>query len=216
MRTLCILLLAASAGAFGATMNKCDDGQGHLTFTQQACPDGSAGEQIKVVPATEGLLIAQPPPPPPPQDEEATADGEKAGKAESEQKEATQTAQAPTRQLVRVTIVGADPASDCGPYTEQQLRTLAVRKQVVAGMRAQDVTAAWGDPDTKGALGWDYAGGTSVGFDSRGCVTGTSTPFIDPDYERWRKWHDDPVRRAWRAERWRSGGWNGQHRWHQH
>lgn len=46
--------------AFAASMNKCVDAQGRVTFTQQACPGGGAGQQIQVKSASEGMRIANP------------------------------------------------------------------------------------------------------------------------------------------------------------
>lgn len=46
-----VIALLHAAVAPAASMNKCVDASGHVTFTQQACPDLSAGEQINIRPA---------------------------------------------------------------------------------------------------------------------------------------------------------------------
>jgi len=170
MRVFCALL-CCSFTAFGhaATLNKCDDGQGHITFTQQACADGSGGEQIKIVPATEGMVIGPPPSAPLPMNDEVSRSGESALPSHS----ASQPSDSGG-----YTVVGAEPASACGPMTEKEIRAATVRKQVLPGMQARDVQSAWGSPSRKSSERWTYQIDDClawfVGFDGNGCVTGTS------------------------------------------
>lgn len=61
MRTAFVILaLLGATAASAASMNKCVDAQGRVTFTQQACPGGGAGQQIQVKSASEGMTIAAP------------------------------------------------------------------------------------------------------------------------------------------------------------
>lgn len=68
-------LLFATTSSLAASMNKCVDAQGHVTFTQQACPGGGAGVQIQVKSASEGMRIATPPAPPPESASSSTGGG---------------------------------------------------------------------------------------------------------------------------------------------
>ncbi|MDN6855854.1 DUF4124 domain-containing protein [Pseudomonas sp. CAN2814] len=170
MRFVAVLLLSSiSAIAQAATLNKCDDGQGHITFTQQACADGTGGQQIKVVPTSEGMLLG-PAPVAEPAPEYDTAQPPIAGSAKGS------AARAPSAN--GYSVVGADPASSCGPFTEKDIRAAQVRKQVLAGMQASDVEGAWGSPSRKGGREWVYqiddCMAWFVEIDANGCVTGTS------------------------------------------
>lgn len=165
MRKLLAVLLACSplTTTLAASMNKCDDGRGHITFTQQACPDGSGGEPIKVVPATDGMRIGQPPPP------DVTAD------AQADTNATPGKSPAEDNPKVRVTVVGADPASECGPYTEAEIHTAKVRNQVLVGMHTADVLKIWGEPSRTRGNVWVYnlndCSAQYLDIDGRGCVT---------------------------------------------
>lgn len=173
MRLICVLLCCSfTAFGYAATLNKCDDGQGHLTFTQQACPDGSGGQQIKVVPATEGMVIG-------PRGEDAAE--EQASQTSTEGSGVSAPASSMAAQTGSstkgYTVVGADPASSCGPFTEKDVRAAQVRKQVLSGMQAADVEGAWGSPSRKDARQWIYQIDDCLAWfvelDGNGCVTGT-------------------------------------------
>lgn len=61
LRLFCFLLVTVAAGPATATnLFKCKDAEGRVTFTQQACSDGQAGEKVKVTSASKGMLIANP------------------------------------------------------------------------------------------------------------------------------------------------------------
>ncbi len=46
--------------ASAATVNKCVGADGKVVFTQAACPDSTAGESVRVKPASEGLRVVEP------------------------------------------------------------------------------------------------------------------------------------------------------------
>ena len=64
--SLIVFALLSPAVVQAASMNKCVDSSGHVTFTQQACPDGMGGEAIEVKNSSKGMLIGEPGLPPPP------------------------------------------------------------------------------------------------------------------------------------------------------
>lgn len=181
MRVLAVLLCCSfTVIGHAATLNKCDDGQGHITFTQQACADGTGGERIKVPPATEGMVIGPPPGSEPPMADQAEYSSPMAAPMPPAMSEpgSGSGAVAPPPMTDGYTVVGADPASACGPMTEKEIRAATVRKQVLSGMQARDVQSAWGSPSRKSGGRWIYqiddCMAWFVDFDSNNCVTGTS------------------------------------------
>ncbi|MBB4865023.1 hypothetical protein HNP46_003899 [Pseudomonas nitritireducens] len=169
MRCIAVLWLSSFfAVAQAATLNKCDDGQGHFTFTQQACADGTGGQQIKVVPATEGMRVG------PPGGRPAQAIDDYAQPSIGEPDRGLP----PAGQAKQgYTVVGAEPASSCSAFTEKDIRAAQVRKQVLPGMQAADVQGAWGSPSRKDDRQWvfqiDACMAWFVELDANGCVTGT-------------------------------------------
>lgn len=154
-RLLLVAALAAGA-AQAAPMNKCVDAQGHVTFTQQACAGGLAGEPLNVKSASGGMSLgpARQPDAPVAQDQ-ATRRSE-------------------------VSVVGGT-ASECGGGSEQDVRSAVVRNQVYAGMTAKQAQQSWGAPSkiNRSSSGDDqwvyYRGGAEMQFiyvDQSGCVTG--------------------------------------------
>lgn len=57
---LIVIAVLSPVAVQAASMNKCVDASGHVTFTQQACPGGSGGEVIEVKSASKGMLIGDP------------------------------------------------------------------------------------------------------------------------------------------------------------
>ncbi|MDH0289770.1 DUF4124 domain-containing protein [Pseudomonas sp. GD04087] len=175
MRGLAVLLcFCFTTIGHAATLNKCDDGQGHLTFTQQACADGTGGERIKVPPATEGMRIG-----PPPGSEPSRADASgNIGEVGAAVPPSAPVTGAAAGVQDGYSVVGADPASACGPMTEKEIRAATVRKQVLPGMQARDVQSAWGSPSRKAGGRWIYqiddCMAWFVNLDGNDCVTGTS------------------------------------------
>lgn len=161
MRIVFLLtILALSAGASAATVNKCVGADGSVTFTQTACPEDAAGVSVKVRVASEGMLIAPPAPiTAPAQDDEKTdaQDGEPV-------------------------IVGSreSSTSKCSDASAQEIRTAVVKNQVFPGMSAADAIKSWGEPSkinrsSRGSDQWVYyRGRVSAQYlyvDSAGCVT---------------------------------------------
>lgn len=63
MRCLVLLVLGlAPFGASAATVHKCEGVDGKIVFTQAACPDSTAGEPVRVKPASEGVRVVEPSP----------------------------------------------------------------------------------------------------------------------------------------------------------
>lgn len=155
-RYLLVAALFATADAGAATLNKCVDESGHVTFTQTACPGGLAGESITVQRGGAGMSL-----------------GPAATPVIPEQ--AAPPAQAPGQ----VTVVGGGSA--CGGGSEQDIRTAIVRNEVFVGMTAKQARQAWGPPSeiNRSSSGDDqwvyYRGNVDMQFiyvDQNGCVTG--------------------------------------------
>lgn len=66
LRIYCVLLLLGASPAMATSLYKCIDSNGHVTFTQQACQDGSGGKEMEVKSSSKGMLIADPNQIPPP------------------------------------------------------------------------------------------------------------------------------------------------------
>jgi hypothetical protein len=155
-RYLLIAALLATADASAAKLNKCVDDNGHVTFTQSACPGGLAGESITVQRGGAGMSLGPAPTPVAPEQEapETQASGQ-------------------------VNVVGGGSACDGG--SEQDIRTAIVRKQVFVGMTDKQARQAWGPPNeiNRSSSGDDqwvyYRGNVDMQFiyvDQNGCVTG--------------------------------------------
>lgn len=157
MSKLLLLVALVGGAAEAAPMNKCVDAQGHVTFTQQACAGGLAGEKLNVRSASGGMSLG------PSRQPDMPAVGQE---------------QAPERSDVKV--VGGT-SSECGGGSEQDVRSAVVRKQVYAGMTAKQAQQSWGAPSkinrsSSGSDQWVYyRGGAEMQFiyvDQSGCVTG--------------------------------------------
>ncbi|MBG6290047.1 DUF4124 domain-containing protein [Pseudomonas nitroreducens] len=150
------VMLAVTGLASAASMNKCKDAQGHITFTQQSCPEGAPGEQITVNSQSAGMLVGRP-----------------AASMEEPQQEGPVEPRG-------VVVVGADNSSGCGDASDREIRTATVKGKIFAGMSAKEAVQSWGKPDkinrsANGADQWVYyRGNYSAQYlyvDSNGCVT---------------------------------------------
>ncbi|RRV18127.1 DUF4124 domain-containing protein [Pseudomonas saudiphocaensis] len=154
-RFILLALTLAAADASAAKLNKCVDGQGHVTFTQTTCPGGLVGESIKVGKGGAGMSLGP------------------VGTPVVKEPAAT------NRQDSRgIDVIGG---SACDGGTDQEIRTAIVRRQVYAGMTAKQATQAWGPPgeinrSSSGSDQWVYYRGPGnmqfIYVDQSGCVTG--------------------------------------------
>lgn len=175
------LLVALQSHA--ATVYRCVDANGKMTFTQQACPKGkAAGEELRVHnPRISGEKIAEP-------DDlidgsaqrvsEAQAFQERQGERHSQSLPASG---APSAVRSRVTVVGGSaPQAECSTgLNDRDLRSARLRGEIVPGMTRQQVASMYGpvnrNAPTRGAgvtTYWNdkYVSQTSVRFDANGCV----------------------------------------------
>ena len=154
MRLFLWLPVWAAWGAEAATLNKCVDANGGVTFTQTTCPDGGAAEAINVGQGGAGMLLG-----PVVSDELAEEE-------------------APTSRD-KVVVVGGSSGSECSSVSEQDMRSAIVRNQVMKGMTAKQVEQAWGKPgainrSSSGDQWVYYRGPVEMQFvyvNSAGCVT---------------------------------------------
>jgi hypothetical protein len=154
-----LLLMLSGTHVFGTTLFKCKDASGHVTFTQQACAGGLAGETIFVRRGGAGMSLG------PSSVVEETAPDEKASSGKGKQ--------------VTVTVIG--PSSSCAGGSDQEIRSAIVRNQVYEGMTAKQAEQSWGKPgevnrSSGGSDQWVYYRGDGrmqfVYVDPSGCVTG--------------------------------------------
>lgn len=154
---LIVIALLSPAAAQAASMNKCVDASGHVTFTQQACAGGLGGETISVQSGGAGMSLGP--------SSLAVEAGPSEGKASGEG--------------VQVNVIGDKPS--CAGGSDQEIRAAIVRGQVYAGMTAKQAEQSWGKPgevnrSSSGSDQWVYYRGDGrmqfVYVDQSGCVTG--------------------------------------------
>ncbi len=143
------LLLAFAPPCQAATVFRCEDQAGHLTFSQQGCPIEQRGEPQTAhspLPGTDS-------PTPLVRRERPT----------------------PAR-AADITIVGAKEDSCGNLLSDRERRTAVLRRQVRPGMSQADVESALGKPDRisgfNAKLRYHYERDPKrvVSFDERGCV----------------------------------------------
>lgn len=145
------VLLALSAGA-QAQVYKCMDGQGRVTFSQQPC-EGQNTEKIEVRNNEIGGQFAT--------DEAIKGNRQQAGSRQTSGARAGRS------------------ESACKHFSDQQVRTMVIRHQVVPGMKMQDVFKAWGSPDESSGSRHIWWFGTVKGsyvWHKDGCVERVSGP----------------------------------------
>lgn len=173
-----VLLLAtfltAAANCQAATVFKCVDAKGKVTFTAQAnCPESHALDDVFLV-----------------RNQTISAEGEETVMAEQRRTPLSSDKRyygAPPRISGQgnLTVVGASrerPDCDTG-LNDQDLRTAKVRGEIVPGMTRSQVASVQGDSprrsrggagiDTRWSHDMNYA--TSVSYDRNGCARGVST-----------------------------------------
>jgi len=167
---LAAALLSSQAGA--ATIFKCVDASGKVTFTKgQNCPDNTGLDDVvrahnpRISGSSAPVQMARPRVNASP----SAAAGEYG---------APQPQQAPRRGVA--VVGGSAPRVECDTgLSDRDLRTAKVRGEIVPGMSRKDVESMYGKPNRDGgARGagtstyWNdkYLDVTSVNYDRRGCV----------------------------------------------
>lgn len=123
MRALIFVLFFTVVPVQAATVYKCKGSDGGTIFSHFACPDASAGAEVKVTSASEGMRIASP-----------------AEIAEHELEKARE------NEPSRLSVSGGRSVSACSDASEQEIRTAIVKNQVFPGMSADQAIKAWGKP----------------------------------------------------------------------
>lgn len=147
---IAVALIATDAAA--ATLNKCVGENGHVTFTQAACPGGQAGESITIRNNSAGMSLA------PPAGEEKPDVIEK---------------------VIAVPAAEVPEPSACTDMSSTEIRKRVIQQNVFVGMREADVIKSWGKPtkvnrSSYGSDQWVYDRGDSsqyVYLGPEGCVT---------------------------------------------
>lgn len=152
-----LFLLSVSHVLHAATVFRCEDASGHITFTLQGCP----ADQLQDVQSAENP---------------SPGSGKPVAMAPTIKRTTPKTSKPePAKEL----IVVAEQQDGCGNRViGTQRRTAIIRQQVLAGMTQADVESALGKPDTQsmanGETQYLYKAdnGTSrkVSFDQNGCV----------------------------------------------
>ncbi len=151
---ICTGLLLLANPAFSAMVYRCTDQSGHVTFSQQGCPEDQHQHRQKAVSPTPSSGKAVPMAVP--------------------RKRATR------REAEGLEIV-AQKEDGCGNrVTGSERRSAIISKQIRAGMTRSDVESALGSPESvtsnngKTRLRFRDSGGQlrTVSFDEHGCVTG--------------------------------------------
>lgn len=152
-----LFLLAVTSPAQADNVFRCEDRQGHITYTQQGCPT----DQYLAVQAADNL---------------SPGAGKPVAMATSASHSRKKSGK--TKAATNLTVV-AGQEDGCGNrVTGSQRRTAIIRKQVQAGMTQEDVESALGKPDRQSMINGDtqYLYSTDKGtqrkvsFDQNGCV----------------------------------------------
>ena len=153
------IALLSSSAAYSATVNRCVDSAGHVTFTHLACAASQTRETKQVFNPTPGSGPAVP-----------------MAKSKSHNNQSAK----PADEEQELTIV-AEQNDGCGNrVTGSARRNAIIRQQIRAGMTRADVESALGTPDTitsnngRTRLRYTDNNGKSrtVSFDEMGCVLG--------------------------------------------
>lgn len=171
MRLLLALLCCAASQAQAATVFKCVDAAGKVTFTQQQCPEQSALHDVVRANNPTPSGSGQP-------TEMAPRPGSQREALRREFDQLVDDMRAPARQSAQgVNVVGGDKPCSTG-MSERDERTAVVRKQAVQGMTRQQIESMYGKPDNtttaNGEVNYRYWNDqartyTSVRFDQNGC-----------------------------------------------
>ena len=154
----CCALLLSTTPIFAASIYRCSDAAGNLTFTRQGCPADQTAQVQEAVNPTPGSGKAVPLAKP-------TA-RRKTRKQES------------TRSL---TVVGTQDDGCGNRITGSVRRDALIKQQVLPGMTSAEIESTFGTPDSinsrNGQMQYRYSsdkGRTrTISFDEHGCVRGT-------------------------------------------
>ncbi len=152
----CCALLLWTTPTPAASVYRCSDADGNLTFTQQGCPAAHTTQIQRAVNPTPGSGKAVPLATP---NTRSKAHQVKSGS---------------------VTVVGKQDDGCGNLITDSERRNAVIRQQILSGMTRADVESAFGTPDAvtsrNGKTQYRYShgkGGTrTVSFDEHGCVGG--------------------------------------------
>ena len=156
----CVIALS-SCGALGATVFRCEDLQGHVTFTLQGCPTEQAQYLQDAYNPTPGSGKPTP-----------LAKAPKSSRSKTKAKE--------TSEADGLVVVG-EKQDGCGNrVTGSERREAVIKQQIRSGMTRDDVESSLGTPDRisrqNGQTRYHYRdpqGNTrQISFDEAGCVKG--------------------------------------------
>lgn len=144
---LAAIAFSLSDPAHAQQIYRCADESGRVAFSQQACPDGTAGDGIS----------AHNPPPSNGADSIPWGDVTVLPRQERTQRQ--------------VTVVGAPKW--CGPATDQEIRSAIIHNKIFVGMTAEQAVKSWGRPfrinrSSHGPDQWVY--GRKYLYIEDGCV----------------------------------------------
>jgi hypothetical protein len=153
----CCALLLTATPTFAASIYRCVDEAGQLTYTRQGCPANQSGQLQEALNPTPGSGKAVPMAKPKPR--------RKIGHSEAD------------RQL---TVVGEQDDGCGNRVTGSARRNAMISQQVLPGMTRADIDSTLGKPDTvtgrNGQVQYRYSSDKSqtrtVSFDEHGCVRG--------------------------------------------
>lgn len=157
--TCCSLLLLSAPTTQASVVFRCEDPQGHITYTLQGCPSDQHLE----------LQEAYNPPP-----------GNDQPVAMAKPLPTTKSGRKSEKPSTGLTVVG-EKQDGCGNrITGSQRRTAMIRQEVRSGMTKADVESSLGRPDkvthqdgkTRYHYSDDQGNKRSVTFDEAGCVKG--------------------------------------------
>jgi len=163
-RTLLLIApLCASFLTHASTVQRCEDAQGHITFTSLGCPNDHRMQLQDAYNAPPGSQINLLP----------------------ESRPSLRPIAAPTQRDKTLVVIGQRDDGCGNQMSSEQRRRAIINKQIVIGMSMSDVESSLGKPDKidqrTGETRYHYApkkggnnpkGGTSaqVTFDENGCV----------------------------------------------
>lgn len=157
------LLFQPQATTHAASVYRCSDAEGNISFNQHGCPPGSQVEERQL--QRPNLMDSAP------LAAEENAQYFPTSKWES------------AEQLTEIVVVGERDAVCGNQISPQERRQAIIRKQVRSGMTRADVESALGKPDRisgrNGQVSYHYQGKKGkkgshhqVMFDEEGCVKG--------------------------------------------
>lgn len=157
---ICASLLYPNIDIQAATVLRCEDARGHVTYTLHGCPENTSQDLQETHNPTPGKGKAVP---------LAKTGKPRSSGAKDEKKDEPQ-----------LIVVGTKQDGCGNTLSSSERRSAVIRQQVRGGMTRRDVESALGTPDkitsTDGQTRYHYADGQGnrrqVTFDEHGCVKG--------------------------------------------